>query len=533
MDGQYELDQVEQLLRNQDSVEDAAVVLRDGPDTGSVGFVRLYERAIESEVDGLGRSGDEYETQHVQLWETIFDGDVYTSIDTNVQPEAIGRDFTGWVSAYDGSPLDKEEMNEWLNDTIETILACSSGHPLKVLELGTGSGMVLFSIATELTSYLGLEPSQTAVEFVAGTARTVPDLANKVHVYQGTATDLHLLECASPNIVVINSVAQYFPSRDYLLEVVEGLLNLGTIRTIFFGDIRSYALQKEFLVSKALHGEERELSRAAVREAMTEMAQAELELLVDPAFFTSLRSRFPNFIEHVEILPKKMQANNHLASYRYAAIIYMRNRDQSEELQQQERHEVKDDKWMDFIDHKMDAEALLRLLEVSKPATIAVKNIPYGKTILKRLAIDALDDAAEYDGQDWLSSIRQRKENCPSLSAVDLVSLAQRAGYQVAISWARQHSQRGGLDAIFHCLQPSSGSSRVLFRFPTDHQGRTPSSFSNQPLQQQARQKIQQQLYETLQTGLPSHMIPEDIIVLEKFPLNANGVDRETLANLG
>lgn len=530
--GRADLNQVEQLMRSHESVENVALVPRNGPDEEIVGFVTLHQGAIQDQVESRRRSGDEFESEQVQLWESVFDRGVYTAIDDSVPPEAIGRDFTGWISAYDGSPLDKGEMNEWLDDTIETILACNSGSPLDVLELGTGSGMVLFSIAKKLTSYLGLELSQTAVEFVAGTASSIPELANKVHMYQGTATDLHLLGSESPNIAVINSVAQYFPSLDYLSEVVEGLLRLDSVQTIFFGDIRSNALYSEFLVSKALYKEGKEASRAAIREAMTEMAQAELELLVDPAFFTSLLSRFPNLVEHVEILPKKMKANNELASYRYAAIIHVRNRDQSGGLQQQEINEISDDKWINFMDRNMNSETLLRLLEGSHPSTMAVSNIPYSKTILERHVIDTLVDGAGDHVTDWLSSVRQKKQRCPSLSAVDLVGLAQQAGYQVAISWARQHSQRGGLDAIFHCLRPSSGSSRVMFRFPTDYQGRTPSTFSNQPLQQQAKQTIQQQLYEILEAQLPSHMVPQEIVVLETMPIDkANGeVDRQTLA---
>ncbi|MDI1491445.1 MAG: putative secondary metabolism biosynthetic enzyme [Ramalina farinacea] len=457
---------------------------------------------------------------------TVFDRGVYTAIENNVQPEAIGRDFTEWFPAYDGSLLDKGEMNEWLDDTIETILACNSGHPLNVLELGRGSEMVLFNITKKLTSYLRLELSQTAVEFVARTAGSIPDLANKVQVYQGTGTDLHALGSASPNLVVINSVAQYLPSRNNLFEIVEGLLNLDSVQTIFFGDVRSYALQRDFMVRKVLRKERKEVSRATVRDAMTELAQAELELLVDPAFFTSRPNHFSNRIEHVEVLPKKMKANN-------AAIIHLRNPDQSGGVQQQEMNEVRDEEWINFMDHKMGSESLLRRLEISHPVTVAVSNIPFSKTILERHVIDALDNGAWDDGTDWLSSVHQRKQNCRSLSAVDLVSLAQQAGYQAATSWARQHSQRGGLDAIFHSLPPSSGSSRVIFRLPTDHQGRKPSTFSNQPLQQQARQTIQQQLYGTLQAQIPSYMLPEDTVILEKFPMNADGVNRKALARLG
>ncbi|KAI4263762.1 MAG: hypothetical protein L6R42_001104 [Xanthoria sp. 1 TBL-2021] len=161
---------------------------------------------------------------------------------------------------------------------------------------------------------------------------------------------------------------------------------------------------------------------------------------------------------------------------------------------------------------------------------MAVGNIRYSKTIFERHAIDSLDDGPEDNLLDWLSSARHMSQRCPSLSALDLVDIAREAGYRVEISWARQHSQRGGLDAVFHRYQPSSGG-RVLFRFPTDHQGREPSTFSNQPLQQQAEQTIQQQLYETLQAQLPLHMVPEEILVLEKLAINTEGeVDRQALA---
>ncbi|KAL8673563.1 MAG: hypothetical protein Q9168_002017 [Polycauliona sp. 1 TL-2023] len=161
---------------------------------------------------------------------------------------------------------------------------------------------------------------------------------------------------------------------------------------------------------------------------------------------------------------------------------------------------------------------------------MAVSNICHSKTIFERHAIDSLNNGQQDNGLDWISSTRRKSQGCPSLSALDLVSIAEEAGYKVEISWARQYSQRGGLDAVFHRHQPSSGG-RIMFRFPTDHQGRAPSTFSNQPLQQQAEQAIQQQLYETLDAQLSMDLVPEEIIVLGKLPMNARGEgDREALA---
>ncbi|KAL8789758.1 MAG: hypothetical protein Q9213_001009 [Squamulea squamosa] len=529
---EIDLEDVEQLMRNHQSVESAVVVLPHGPEAELISFVTLHQGAIELQIEELRRSRDEHETQQVQLWVSVFDRGVYTGIDENVQPETIGRDFTGWVSAYDGNPLDKTEMNEWLDDTIATILSCDSELSLNVLELGTGSGMVLFSIAQNLHSYVGLEISQTAVEFVTATARSIPELASKVHVYQGSATDLHLLGSAAPDVVVINSVAQYFPSRDYLSEVVEGILRLESVRTIFFGDIRSYALQKEFLVSKAFCKLGEKENKNEIREAMAEMAQAELELLIDPAFFTSLPDLFPDVIEHVEILPKKMKANNELSCYRYAAIIHVRNRQAVGELQEQEIHDIGDDEWIDFMDESLDYETLLHRLENSDSNCLAVSNIPYSKINFERHAIDALNAGDEDQVSGWHGFVRQRSQKCPSLSALDLATLAQQAGYRAEISWARQYSQRGGLDAIFHRHEPShSKGSKTMFRFPTDHEGRLPTTFTNQPLQQQAKQAIQQELYEMLEAELPLHLVPEDIRIVHILPRTVDGeVDRQALS---
>ncbi|KAK1914068.1 hypothetical protein P3342_007314 [Pyrenophora teres f. teres] len=47
--------------------------------------------------------------------------------------ENIGRDFVGWTSMYDGSDIDKAEMNEWLDDTIATML--NGQRPGNVLEI--------------------------------------------------------------------------------------------------------------------------------------------------------------------------------------------------------------------------------------------------------------------------------------------------------------------------------------------------------------------------------------------------------------
>lgn len=56
----------------------------------------------------------------------------------------------------------------------------------------------------------------------------------------------------SVGLAILNSVIQYFPSQSYLLDVIHNIIQLGQVETIFFGDVRSYALYEQFLVTKVL-----------------------------------------------------------------------------------------------------------------------------------------------------------------------------------------------------------------------------------------------------------------------------------------
>jgi SAM-dependent methyltransferase len=524
--GTEELRQVERIIRSHKSVEGAVAVWNHAEDSQRahvVAFVTLRALGAERQIDPLTQSGDgdNDEALRVQFWDAYWEGCTYTAMD-NLEAKAIGRDFLGWTSTYNGKEIDKAEMNEWLDETIKTIV--DGGSPTHILEIGTGSGMILFNLINDERSYVGLEMSKTAVEFVTKMAKSMPTVADRIHIYQATASDLDSLDIpTSPELVVINSVAQYFPTQNYLLQVLESILRLQTVRTIFFGDIRSHCLYAEFLVSKVLYEGGENPTKEELRASMTATAQRELELLIDPAFFTALPSLFPGLVEHVEILPKKVKASNELSCYRYAAVVHVKPPGQPS--RRQELREVGNTEWVDFTQHGLGRERLLRRLENSK-GVVAVSNIPNSKTAFETLVVGSIRRGAENGvsrNADWLASVRQDAQNQSSLSALDLAGLAQQAGYRVELSWARQYSQRGGIDAIFHHYQPCDGQSRVMFRFPTDHEGRESRTLSNHPMQLQAEQEIQEELDDLLEAELPVHMLPKQIHIVENLPMNRKG----------
>ncbi|EUC39879.1 hypothetical protein COCMIDRAFT_41693 [Bipolaris oryzae ATCC 44560] len=531
MDGQVkirgnrvELSEIEHVLHSHKSVSEAVVVVQQ---QGGEARLAAFVTANESTAIANSQHGNSGESNHVDAWETKFESELYSPISV-VQPESIGRDFVSWTSMFDGTEIDKGEMNEWLDDTIHTIL--ETHRPDHVLEIGSGTGMILFNLGDGLQSYVGLEPSQKAINFITESVKSMPVLSSKVQMHKATAADVgHLETPIIASLVIVNSVVQYFPSVEYLFKTVQQLLKIGTVRTIYFGDIRSYALHREFLVTRSLHIASGKATRADIQRMVTDMERVERELLVDPGFFTSLPDYFPDLIEHVEILPKKMRATNELSCYRYAAVVHVKETNQ----QTRDIRSLGDGEWIDFVERQLERQSLQELLrDLPASATIAVSNIPYSKTIIDRCVIDALGEteAKTFDHEDWLSEVHQRAQSFASLSPIDLVELAREANCQVEISWNRQFSQRGGLDVIFH-RYPQKEESRIMFRFPTDHSDRPLHSLGSKPLQHNFLQKIPQELLEIAEGHLPAYMVPQTITVLDAMPMNQNGkVDRKALA---
>ena len=169
--------------------------------------------------------------ERVAEWKAVFD-ETYKAVDSGKGPT-----FVGWNSSYTKTALPEEEMREWLACTIERIAALT---PRRVLEIGCGVGLLLQHFAPICDVYHGTDLSAAAISELQYWLETQSGTGH-IDLAQRDAADFRGLETASVDTVVLNSVIQYFPDCNYLVEVLEKAVELVTSGgRVFVGDIRHF-----------------------------------------------------------------------------------------------------------------------------------------------------------------------------------------------------------------------------------------------------------------------------------------------------
>src|SRR5690606_35229304 len=127
------------------------------------------------------------------------------------------EDTVGWNSSYTGEPIPAEEMREWVDRAVERILAL---RPRRVLEIGCGTGLLLFRVAPAagVERYRGTDFSRPALEAIHRRLDGLP----QVELTQTLADDFAGVAPSEYELVILNSVVQYFPGVAYLARVLEG-----------------------------------------------------------------------------------------------------------------------------------------------------------------------------------------------------------------------------------------------------------------------------------------------------------------------
>ncbi|MGJ0531817.1 amino acid adenylation domain-containing protein [Methylocystis sp.] len=418
---------------------------------------------------------------------------------------------TGWRSSYDGTNVPAEEMQDLVEQATERILL---HHPRRVLEVGCGTGLLLFRIAPLCESYCGVDFSGPAIDNICSRLSRPPWLPN-VKIVHKRADDLNDLADATFDTAILNSVIQYFPSPAYLRCVIERALDRvedGGI--IFVGDVRHLGLLNAFHSSVAIHRSRPGDTIQHLKEAVERRVRGEGELVVSPEFFLDLQAQLKR-IRYVIVQPKRGRYWNEFNRFRYDVVLHVGG----------DVVELDDLPWVDWDASDFDAVKLRRHLAEVQPDCLAFRNVPNARLELDFCGLAALQNNEAATVAELRSLLASHRSY--GLDPEWFYTLADSLPYEVELSWL-SNADQGRFDVILR----RRGISRKPFKMSAAPASGTvwPPAFTNRPAKEKFVARAAVALRRFASEKLPTHMVPTEIHVVDKLPRMPSGkLDRSGL----
>lgn len=254
----------------------------------SISCIDEFSTSDFSELEGRSR----------QLWN-------YTA---GISSNAV--EASGWISSISQKPFTKAEVDDIVYNVCEKVRPLITKES-RILEVGCGSGLVMFELQGLVKEYVGTDISQDVINLCR--KRIKKDRLSHVKTMCLSAIEIDKLKEKDFDLIIVNSVIQFFTHeylRTFLMKSFEILKPNGSL---FLFDVRDQNLRKDYY--KYLNEE-----TAHINMDFTVQLSEEPELFLDPGFFDDFL-KFHNVIADISFSKKKETIPNELTKFRYDVLI--------------------------------------------------------------------------------------------------------------------------------------------------------------------------------------------------------------------
>ena len=488
-----ELGEIENVLCSYSGIKQAVVLAR--------GYEETIEKSTENKylvayyvVESNVNKGEEKNL--VDAWNAIYQSQ-YSSLDV----DNFKHNITSWISSYTNETIDTEDMAEWVNAAINQIKRVC---PKVILEVGSGSGLMLFNLQGCYSYYYATDISRNSIDYINQVIQK-HNYSNKISTIWSAADTLPYSDFENPyDTVILNSVIQYFPSVEYLESVISKIiLNMKESGQIFIGDIRDYRLLKYFHYSilKYKNGK-------TTKDEVDYFSDRDKELLISPAYFITLKNKYES-ITSVEVMPKLGKSNTEMNNYRYDVILHINKKIEAEDICVEESKFVR----VLEIEPYLDLNSEKEYLYIKYPNARIIKEYIEYNTLVSNI-------------------IDINEGNAKNILAIrEILIKAEKKGYDVKCL-------TDIFDPIYVFLilyKENNIRTRNIYLNYTADQKFIVSKLYNHPMitTKFLDEQLTGSLKNYLRDKLPEYMVPEQYVKLGELPITANGkLDRKALLEL-